>query len=85
LEIDGLPFESNQIATSRKMIAALEIAERMLGDIRYLHFDASILDKQNAQKIIDWANERDLQLCLERALWDGGELSYEIIEPQTTS
>lgn len=80
LEIDGLPFESNQIATSRKMIAALEIAEKMLGDVRYLHFDASVLDKDNAMKIIEWANEKDLQLCLERAMWDGGELTYEIIE-----
>lgn len=83
LEIDGLPFESNQISSSRKMIAALEIAEKMLGDVRYLHFDASMLDKENAEKILNWANEKDLQLCLERALWDGTELTYEIIEPKS--
>ncbi|WP_448529185.1 AAA family ATPase [Raineya sp.] len=80
LEIDGLPFHSSQIATSKKVIAALEIAERMLGDVRYLHFDASVLDKENAQKVIEWANSKDLQLCLERADWDGGELRYEIFE-----
>ena len=82
LLLDGLPFDSNQISTSRKMIASLEIAESMLGDVRYLHFDASILDKENAEKILEWATERDLQLCLERALWEGGELKYEIHEPK---
>lgn len=83
--LDGLPFDDNQIATSRKCIAALQIAERMIGDIKFLHFDASILDRTNAEKVLDWADSKGLQLCMERALWEGGELKMEIHEETTTA
>lgn len=78
LLLNGLPFEDNQIAQSAKMIAALQIAHSMLGQIKFLHFDASILDKENALKVLEWAEQHDMQLALERALWDGGELKFEI-------
>jgi hypothetical protein len=53
----------------------------MLGDIKYLHFDGAALDRQSADKILAWAEANDLQLCLERPLWEGGEdLKMEIIE-----
>lgn len=78
LLLNGLPFEDAQIATSAKMIAGLQIAESQLGEIRYLHFDAAILDKENAMKVLEWAEKRDLQLCIERPLWDGGELTMEV-------
>jgi len=80
LLLDGLPFESNQIATSRKVIAGLQIAETLLGDIKYIHFDASVLDKDSADEVVDWAEEKGLQLCLERALWEGGELKFEVVD-----
>lgn len=78
--LNGMPFEDAQIATSEKMIAALQIAESQLGKIRYLHFDAAILDKENALRVLAWAEKKDLQLCLERPLWDGGELTMEILD-----
>lgn len=78
LLLNGLPFEDAQVATSAKMIAALQIAEAQLGKIRYLHFDAAILDKENAMRVLAWAEEHDLQLCIERPLWDGGELKMEV-------
>lgn len=80
LVLDGLPFESNQIATSRKVIAGLQIAEALAGKIRYLHFDASVLDHTSAQQVVDWAESKGLQLCLERALWEGGDLKFEVID-----
>lgn len=78
LLLNGLPFEDAQIATSAKMIAALQIAEAQLGKIRYLHFDAAILDKENAMRVLEWAETKDLQLCLERPMWDGGALKMEV-------
>ncbi len=81
LLIDGIPFESNQIAASRKLIAAVQIAASMLGDIRYLHFDGAALDKKSADTLLSWAEAHDLQLCLERPLWEGGDgVMMEIIE-----
>lgn len=81
LLIDGLPFESNQVAASRKLIAAIQIATAMLGDIRYLHFDGAALDKKNCEEILAWAEQNDLQLCIERPVWEGGEgVKMEIID-----
>jgi recombinational DNA repair ATPase RecF len=82
LMIDGLPFEDAQVAASRKLIAAIQIAASMLGEIKYLHFDGAALDKHSADKILAWAEANDLQLCLERPLWEGGEgVKMEIVEP----
>jgi len=84
LLIDGLPFEDAQIATSRKMICAIQIAENMLGSIKFLHLDGSILDKENATNLLNWAEGKGLQLAVERSLWEGGELKFEVYEPSNT-
>ncbi len=78
LLIDNLPFEDAQIATSRKMICAIQIAESMLGDVKFLHLDGSVLDKENASRLLDWAEKKGLQLAVERSLWEGGELKFEV-------
>lgn len=83
LLIDGLPFESNQVATSRKLIAAVQIAASMLGDIKYLHFDGAALDRTSADSILQWAEAHDLQLCLERPLWEGGDDLKMVIIDET--
>jgi hypothetical protein len=82
LLLDGVPFHDNQIAASRKLIAAVQIAASMLGDIKYLHFDGAALDRASADMILKWADDNDLQLCLERPVWEGGDgVKMEIIEP----
>lgn len=73
ITIDGIPFTDSQISASRKLIAGIQIATAMLGEIRYLHFDGAALDKKNTEVILNWANENDLQLCIERPEWEGGE------------
>lgn len=78
LLLHGLPFEDAQIASSAKIIAALQIAASQLGKIRYLHFDAALLDKDNAIRVMEWAEDNDLQLCIERPLWEGGDLRMEV-------
>lgn len=78
--IDGLPFADNQIATSRKIIAGLQIAASMMGDIKYIHFDGAALDRENADRVLEFAESKGLQLCIERPLWEGGELKFEIAD-----
>jgi hypothetical protein len=79
LLLNGLPFTDQQICTSAKMIAAAQIALSMLGDVKYLHFDASILDKPNADRLLAWAEQNGLQLALERVSWESEELHYQIV------
>lgn len=78
--VDGLPLDRNQISTSKLYTAALRIAAMNLGEVRTLYFDASFLDRNSLSEIQTWANENDLQLLIERPDFDGGEISYEIIE-----
>jgi len=85
LLIDGLPFEDNQIAHSRKVIAGIQIATSMLGDVKYLHFDGSSLDKENADMVLEYAEANGLQLCIERPLWEGGELKFEVHDKTSES
>jgi guanylate kinase len=81
--IDGFPFEDGQVSASRKLIAAIQISTSMLGEIRYLHFDGAALDKANADKIMEWADKNDLQLCIERPLWEGGDKVKMEIQDKT--
>lgn len=78
LLLNGLPFSDSQIATSAKMLAAVQIAASLMGDLKFVHFDASILDKNSAQKLMSWASQNGLQLAMERADWEGGGLRYEL-------
>jgi hypothetical protein len=81
LLLDGFPFESNQISESRKLIAGVQLAASMLGEIRFLHFDGAKLDKNSAEHILQWAEKNDLQLCLERPIWDEMDgVRMELIE-----
>jgi hypothetical protein len=80
LTLDGLPFEDSQIATSRKIIAGIQIAMSMLGEIKYLHFDGAALDKASADHILKYAEDNGLQLCIERPIWEGGALKLEVYD-----
>lgn len=80
LTIDGFPFEDNQISAARKLIAGIEIASSMLGDIKYLHIDGAVLDHASADYVLEFAESKGLQLCIERPEWDGGELKMEIVD-----
>lgn len=82
ITLDGLPFDSEQISTSRRIIAGLEIAEKMIGPkgIRFLRLDATLLDEASERAVLDWATEKDLQLALEIVDRSGGDLTVKIIE-----
>lgn len=78
--VDGFPLDKNQISTSKLYCAALRIASLNIGEVRTLHFDASFLDKNTLLEIEIWAAENDLQLLIERADYDAGDIKYELIE-----
>jgi len=82
ITIDGLPLERNQISTSKLYTTALRIAAMNVGEVRTLFFDASYLDKNSLAEIQQWAESEDLQLLIERPDFDGGEITYQLIEKQ---
>jgi hypothetical protein len=77
---NGFAFTKEQLSSSAIYIAALKLAAIGLGDVKTLHFDASLLDKNSLMEIEKWANENDLQLLIERPDFEGGEIEYQIIE-----
>lgn len=77
---EGLPLTDSQISSSGKYIAALKLGSMVLGEVRSLHFDASVLDKNSLAEIQVWAMKNDLQLMIERPNFQGGDFKYEIVE-----
>jgi len=80
LYLDGLPFESNQINTARRIIAGLEIQYQLLGTVKISRIEGSLLDKKSLEEVIAWADSKDLQLFIEKVDMEGGELEVKIIE-----
>lgn len=76
---NGFAFTKEQLSSSSVYIAALKLAALGLGDVKTLHFDASLLDKISLQQIEKWANENQLQLLIERPDFEGGEIEYQLL------
>lgn len=76
----NLPFNKKNLSSSSIYIAALKLAVRGLGEVRAIHFDASFLDKNSLEQIMNWAESNNLQLLIERPDFEGGEITYQIIE-----
>lgn len=80
IKIHGLPLNKNQIGTAMLYMTALRLAALQLGQVKTLYFDASTLDKSSLEEILCWAQSQGLQLLIERADYEGGEIKYQIIE-----
>lgn len=80
LTYNGFPLTEKQISQSGKYIAALKLGAMVLGEVKTLHFDASSLDKNSLSDVQEWADNKDLQLLIERPDWEDGDIKYEIIE-----
>lgn len=76
---NGFAFNKEQLSSSSVYIAALKLAATGLGEVKTLHFDASLLDKNSLAEIEKWANENDLQLLIERPDFEGGEIEYQLL------
>jgi len=80
LYLDGLPFESNQINTARRLIAGLEIQYHLMGEVSIARIEGSLLDMKSAEEVLKWADSKGIQLFIEQVDRDGGELKIEVIE-----
>lgn len=78
--ISGLPFIREQLSSSVIYKTALKLAAMNLGKVKTIYFDASYLDKQSLLDIEEWAHSKGLQLLIERPDFEGGEITYELIE-----
>ena len=79
LKYEGFALDKNQISKSAIYIAALKLGAMIVGEVKCLYFDASSLDNNNLSKVQEWAEEKGLQLLIERPDRDGGDIKYEII------
>jgi hypothetical protein len=77
---NNLPLTREQLSSSAIYIAALKLASVNVGNVRMLHFDASLLDNESLQQVRDWAEGQDLQLLIELVDRDGEDIRYEIVE-----
>lgn len=80
IKVNGLPLNKNQIGTALLYMTALRLAALQLGKVKTLYFDASTLDKKSLEEILKWAQSQGLQLLIERADYEGGNIKYEIIQ-----
>jgi len=80
LRYEGFALDKNQLSKSAIYIAALKLGAMVVGEVRCLYFDASSLDNNNLSKVQKWAEGKGLQLLIERPDFDGGDITYELIE-----
>lgn len=62
---NGLPFDKNQINTAAQLIAGLKIGASTLKDLKILKVDASLIDKNNFEEVLNWAESENIQLYIE--------------------
>lgn len=62
---NGLPFERSQINTASQLIAGVKIGSMMLKDLKILKIDASLIDKREFDKVLQWSEENKIELFVE--------------------
>jgi len=80
INYNGFPLSNQQLSSSAIYIAALKLASIQVGNVRFLHFDASMLDNKSLDEVRKWAEGEDLQLGVELVERSGADITYELIE-----
>ena len=80
LYLNGLPFDSGQINTAKKIICGLKLSLHNAGEIKIDRFDGSLLDKDSMEEVQQWAKENDVQLFIELVDRENSDLKIEILE-----
>lgn len=62
---NGLPFERSQINTASQLIAGVKIGSMMLKELKILKIDASLIDKREFDKVLQWSEENKIELFIE--------------------
>lgn len=78
---NGLPFDPKQINTASQLIAGMKIGSTMLKDLKILKVDASLIDKVNFDKVLEWAFEENIELFVELVDREAAKLEVVIQDP----
>lgn len=62
---NGLPFDKKQINTAAQLIAGMKIGASTLKDLKILKVDASLIDKNNFEEVLKWAEAENIELFIE--------------------
>jgi predicted ATP-dependent endonuclease of OLD family len=77
---EGLPFDAKQQNTAAQLIAGMRIAASMLKELRIIKVDASLIDKENFEKVLAWANKEKIELFVELVDREATNLSINIVD-----
>lgn len=77
---NGLPFEAEQINTASQLVAGMKIAATMLKDLKILKVDASLIDKVEFDKVLEWSENEGIELFIELVDREGEGLKIVIDE-----
>lgn len=62
---NGLPFDPKQTNTAAQLIAGMKIGSTLLKELKILKIDASLIDKINFNKVLEWADNEKIELFVE--------------------
>lgn len=74
----GLPFDDKQQNTADQLIAGMHIASSLLKELRIIKVDGSLIDRNNFEKVLSWATERDIELFIEIVDRDASTLQINV-------
>ena len=77
---EGRPFDKNQTNTASQLIIGMRIASMMLKDLKILRVDASLIDKDEFDKVLGWATENDIELFVELVDREATQLKIEVVD-----
>jgi len=64
-DAEYLPITNETLASSAIFIAAFKLQAAYITDFRVVHFDVSYLDYENRKKVLEFAEDNDIQLLTE--------------------
>jgi DNA repair exonuclease SbcCD ATPase subunit len=77
---EGLPFDASQQNTAAQLIAGMRIASTMLKELKIMKVDASLIDKENFEKVLDWAASENIELFVELVDRDATSLQISVVD-----
>lgn len=78
---NGLPFDKKQINTAAALISGMKIGSTMLRDLKILKVDASLIDKDNFDKVLEWAYKEEIELFVELVDREAAKLEVVLQDP----
>ncbi|MCP4551948.1 MAG: AAA family ATPase [Bacteroidetes bacterium] len=79
---NGLPFDEKQINTASQLISGMKIGATMLNELKILKVDASLIDKENFDKVLEWADDEGIELFVELVDREAAKLEVIVQDPK---